>query len=110
MGPDSEFVLDCGGRLPPSEAVGLADAFERFHLLWIEEPTAEINRAAFAKIASENATPVGMGREFTSNAGFQDLLRADAHRRAAARCVAAGDLGNSQGGGSGRDLLRGRRA
>ncbi len=77
-GPDSEFVLDCGGRLPPSEAVGLADAFERFHLLWIEEPTAEINRAAFAKIASENATPVGMGREFTSNAGFQDLLRADA--------------------------------
>ena len=77
-GADSEFVLDCGGRLSPSEAATLADAFERFHLLWLDEPTADINRAAFAKIASENATPVGIGREFESNASFQDLLRADA--------------------------------
>jgi galactonate dehydratase len=77
-GEDSDFVLDCGGQLTASEGVGLADAFERFHLLWLDEPTAEINHGAFAKIADENVTPVGMGRTFSDNARFQDLLREDA--------------------------------
>ena len=77
-GEDSDFVLDCDGQLTASEGAGLADAFERFHLLWLDEPTAEINYGAFAKIAGENVTPVGMGRTFSDNARFQDLLREDA--------------------------------
>ena len=77
-GDDSDFVLDCGGRLTASEGAGLADVFERFHLLWLDEPTGEINHGAFAKIAGENVTPVGTGRTFSDNARFQDLLREDA--------------------------------
>jgi galactonate dehydratase len=76
-GDDSDFVLDCGGQLKASEAAGLADAFEPFHLLWLDEPTDEINRKAFSKIAAENVTPVGIGRTFSANAAFQDLLRTD---------------------------------
>ena len=77
-GDDADFVLDCGGRATASEAASLADIFERFHLLWLDEPTAEINYGAFAKIADENVTPVGTGRHVHSNARFQDLLRQDA--------------------------------
>jgi galactonate dehydratase len=55
----------------------LAAEVERFHLLWLEEPTAEINGAAFRKICAENVTPIGIGRGIADNAGFQDLLRMD---------------------------------
>jgi len=77
-GDDADFVLDCGGGATASEGASLADIFERFHLLWLDEPTAEINYGAFAKIADENVTPVGTGRNFDSNVRFQDLLRQDA--------------------------------
>src|SRR5262245_6500150 len=42
-GTGSDFVLDCGGNLMPGDAANLAAAFERFHLLWLEEPCAPVN-------------------------------------------------------------------
>ncbi len=77
-GDDADFILDCAGGITPAEAAGLATEFERFHLLWLEEPTSKINRQALAKISSESATPLGLGREILHNGGFQDLLRMDA--------------------------------
>jgi galactonate dehydratase len=76
-GEGSDFILDCGAQLSASEAAGLAIEFERFHLLWLEEPTAEINGKAFSKISAESVTPVGIGRGILDHAGFQDLLRMD---------------------------------
>jgi galactonate dehydratase len=76
-GDGTDLVLDCGAQLSAAEAAGLAIEFERFHLLWLEEPTAEINGGAFRKISAESVTPVGYGRNIYDNAGFQDLLRMD---------------------------------
>jgi len=77
-GEGSDFVLDAAGKLTPGDASNLASAFERFHLLWFDEPCPLSNLSAASRIAGENVTPVGFGR-FTAEAGiFQDLLRNDA--------------------------------
>lgn len=77
-GAGSDFVLDAGARLTPGDASSLAEAFEREHLLWFDEPCPLSNLAAAFRIAAENVTPLGFGR-FTDQGGvFQDLLRSDA--------------------------------
>ncbi len=77
-GDDTDFILDCGGAIPPSEAAGLAAELEPFHLLWLEEPSSGVQGQPLAKISAESTTPVGFGRGFSGNSGFQDLLRMDA--------------------------------
>jgi galactonate dehydratase len=77
-GTGCDFVLDAAGRLTPGDASTLAAAFERFHLLWFDEPCRPSNLSAAYRIASENVTPIGFGR-FAAEAGvFQEMLRSDA--------------------------------
>jgi galactonate dehydratase len=77
-GAGCDFVLDAAGRLTPGDASTLAAAFERFHLLWFDEPCPVANVTAAARIAGENVTPVGFGRFADEPGLFQDLLRGDA--------------------------------
>ncbi|MCG6927717.1 MAG: mandelate racemase/muconate lactonizing enzyme family protein [Acidobacteria bacterium] len=76
-GSECDFVLDCGGRLSPGEALSMADRMEGFHLLWMDEPCGDLSATAQASVSKGSVTPVGYGRGFTSNARFQDLLRED---------------------------------
>ena len=76
-GEKVDFVLDAGGRLTPGDAQSVADALERFHLLWFDEPVPVSNLGAVRKIAAENVTPLGFGRSIEGTGGFQDLLRED---------------------------------
>ena len=73
-----DLVLDCAGLTTAAEAAGLAARFEKFRLLWIDEPTSETSEEALRKISGESATPVGWGRTISDNARFQDLLRMEA--------------------------------
>ena len=77
-GPGTDFALDCGASLPPGDAASLAAAFERFHLLWLDEPSPTLNLGALRKISAENVTPLGVGRFIEQPAAFQDLLREEA--------------------------------
>jgi galactonate dehydratase len=77
-GAGCDFVLDAAGKLTPGDASSLAAAFERFHLLWFDEPCQPSSLSAAYRIASENVTPIGFGR-FAAEAGvFQEMLRSDA--------------------------------
>lgn len=76
-GAGCDFVLDGAGRLTPGDASTLAAAFERFHLLWFDEPCRASSLSGAYRVSSESVTPVGLGR-FAAEAGaFQDLLRGD---------------------------------
>lgn len=76
-GAGCDLVLDGAGRLTPGDASALAAAFERFHILWFDEPCPVSNLNGAYRISSESVTPVGFGR-FAAEAGiFQDLLRGD---------------------------------
>ncbi len=77
-GQTLDFVLDGGGSLTPGDAASAAAALEKFHLLWFDEPCPELNLGAIKKIAAENVTPIGIGRNLRTGGEFQDLLREDA--------------------------------
>ena len=76
-GEEMDFVLDGAGALTPGDAASLSAAFERFHLLWFDEPCPLSNLSAVKKIAAERVTPLGFGRHIERGAEFQDLLRED---------------------------------
>lgn len=76
--PDSNLVLDAAGALTPGDAANLAEALERFHLLWFDEPCRVSNVGVVAKVAGENVTPLGFGRTLAEPGVFQDLLRESA--------------------------------
>jgi len=69
-----DFVLDGAGALSAGDASSLAHAFERFHLLWFDEPCRVSNLATLRKIAAESVTPLGFGRHLHQAGDFQDLL------------------------------------
>jgi galactonate dehydratase len=74
-GPDTDFVLDGGAILTPSDASFIATALERSHLLWFDEPTGVLTNDALARITDESVMPVGLGRSIHDVATFQNLLR-----------------------------------
>ncbi len=76
-GEECDFVLDCGGRISPGEALSIADRMEDFHLLWMDEPCGDLSATAQASISRGSVTPVGFGRFYAENARFQDLLAED---------------------------------
>jgi galactonate dehydratase len=74
-GEGADFVLDGAQKLSPGDASSVAEALERFHLLWLDEPCPLSNVSAVRKITDENVTPVGFGRDIHTGGEFQDLLR-----------------------------------
>jgi galactonate dehydratase len=77
-GEEVDFVLDCGGRTSPAEAESLAAELESFHVLWLDEPTAQRQQQSLGALAAATTTPLGWGRDVMANSEFQDLLRLDA--------------------------------
>jgi len=76
-GAEADFVLDARATLTPGDASFVATAFERDHLLWLDEPTDVLTNDALARISNETVTPVGLGRRVHDVATFQNLLRWD---------------------------------
>jgi galactonate dehydratase len=52
----------------------VAQALERSHPIWFDEPTGVITPDALAKIVDESVMPIGLGRNITDIDGFQRLL------------------------------------
>lgn len=74
-GAEADFVLDAGATLTPGDASFIATAFERSHLLWLDEPTGVLTNDALSRISDESVTPVGLGRAVHDVSTFQNLLR-----------------------------------
>ena len=74
-GAKADFVLDAHATLTPGDASFVATAFERNHLLWLDEPSDVLTNDALSRIADESVTPVGLGRGVHSVATSQNLLR-----------------------------------
>ncbi len=74
-GDGVDFVLDGAGALSPGDAGILTAAFEKFHLMWFDEPCAMVNSGALRKISSERVVPLGFGRAVHNSTPFQELLR-----------------------------------
>ncbi len=69
-----DFVVDGGGKMTPGEASSLAASLEKLHPLWLDEPCPQVNLGTIRKIAEENVTPLGWGRNFQSLSEVQNML------------------------------------
>lgn len=74
-GADRDFVLDARSTLTPGDAGFIARAFEKNHLLWLDEPLSVLTSDALSKITAESVAPVGAGRGILDISQFQSLLR-----------------------------------
>lgn len=66
VGPDFELMLDCHGRLSPSNAIRLAAALEPFRLFFIEEPIPPESADDLGWVTSRSTTPIAAGERLTS--------------------------------------------
>jgi galactonate dehydratase len=73
-----DFVIDCDGRMKPSDATSLATELETVHPLWLDEPCADVSIESLRRIAEETVVPIGVGRAAGYAGIFQDLLAQDA--------------------------------
>jgi galactonate dehydratase len=73
-GGSAEWVVDGEGAMTPGDAASVANALERIHPIWFDEPTSVITVDGLAKIVEESVMPIGLGRGITDIAGFQGLL------------------------------------
>ena len=73
-GASAEWVLDGAGAMTPGDAATVANALERMHPVWFDEPTGVITQDALSKIVDESVMPIGLGRSITEINGFQGLL------------------------------------
>ena len=61
IGPDIAFAVDANYALSREQAIEAANAFERFDLLWFEEPIIPDDYAGYAQIAAASNMPLAMG-------------------------------------------------
>ena len=74
-GAEAEWVLDGAAGLTPGDAATVANALEKNHLVWFDEPTSVLTTDALAKITDESVMPIGIGRWVHDIGVFQNLLR-----------------------------------
>jgi galactonate dehydratase len=74
-GEGSEWVLDGAASLTPGDAASIAVALEKAHPIWFDEPIATLATDALAKIVDQSVMPIGLGRNVSDIAVFQNLLR-----------------------------------
>ena len=74
-GEGIDFVADGMGLMPSAEANDVAVALEPLHPLWFDQPCRAPNSDILARMTTESATPIGLGRDFDQAGPLQNLLR-----------------------------------
>lgn len=69
-----EWVLDGAGLMTPGDAATVANALEKDHMIWFDEPTNVLTNDALSKISGRCVTPIGVGRTLHDIAMFQNLM------------------------------------
>jgi galactonate dehydratase len=74
VGSGVDIMLDFHGRVSPTMAVWLEEAFRPYHPLFIEEPVLPENAQAMAQIAPQFKTPIATGERLFTRWSFREIL------------------------------------
>src|SRR5262249_15602704 len=74
VGNGVDIMLDFHGRISPTMAVWLEEAFRPYHPMFIEEPVLPENVEAMARIAPQFKTPIATGERLFTKWGFREVL------------------------------------
>lgn len=61
IGPDVAFMVDANYSMTVDQAIEAARAFEKYDILWFEEPIIPDNYDGYAKISAATGVPLAMG-------------------------------------------------
>lgn len=78
-GPEVGLALDCGPGFTPPDALRLARALERYHIMWLEDlltgdyiPYADAD--TYRDLTMRTATPIHTGEQIYLRQNFRDLV------------------------------------
>jgi L-alanine-DL-glutamate epimerase-like enolase superfamily enzyme len=74
VGPDIGLAIDCHWNYGVQAAIGLARAFEKFGLLWLEDPTPPENIAALGVVQRNTTLPLATGENHYFRLDFARLI------------------------------------
>lgn len=74
VGPHTGLAIDCHWNYGVQAAVELARALERFHLLWLEDPTPPENVRAIGQVQRATRTPIATGENHYFRVDFERLI------------------------------------
>ncbi len=61
IGPDIKFMVDANYSMTVEQAIKAANAFEKYDIMWFEEPIIPDHYAGYAQIAAQTTVPLAMG-------------------------------------------------
>jgi len=78
VGPEVDIGVDFHGRVSPAMAIRLAQAFEPYHPMFIEEPVLPENVDAMVTVARSTSIPIATGERLFGKWGFREVLEKQA--------------------------------
>jgi L-alanine-DL-glutamate epimerase-like enolase superfamily enzyme len=77
-GPDIMLCMDCHWKYSVTDAIQLAQALEKYDLLWLEDPVPPENIDAQAKVTRSTRTPICTGENLYRKHGYRELIEKQA--------------------------------
>jgi L-alanine-DL-glutamate epimerase-like enolase superfamily enzyme len=74
VGPGVGLAIDCHWNYGVQAAIGLARALEKYHLMWLEDPTPPENIGALAVVQRNTSLPVATGENHYFRLDFERLI------------------------------------
>lgn len=78
VGSDMDIAIDFHGRISPAMAIRLAQAFEPYYPMFIEEPCLPENVDTMVKVANSTTIPIAAGERLFTRWGFREALEKQA--------------------------------
>ncbi|MFD0710667.1 galactonate dehydratase [Paenibacillus sp. GCM10027626] len=78
VGSGIDIAIDFHGRVSPAMAIRLAQAFEPYYPMFIEEPCLPDNIEAMVRIAGATSVPIAAGERLFTRWGFREALEKQA--------------------------------
>ncbi|MCC3376546.1 galactonate dehydratase [Cohnella sp. REN36] len=78
VGGELDVAIDFHGRVSPAMAIRLADAFEPYYPMFIEEPCLPENVDALVRVARSTSIPIATGERLFTRWGFREALEKQA--------------------------------
>lgn len=92
IGDDIDLMVDAYQKYSPSVAIKMGKRYERYDLYFLEEPIAQYNLEALARLRSEVDVPIAAGEHVYTKYGFRELIVKEAVDVLQPDCTVTGGL------------------
>jgi L-alanine-DL-glutamate epimerase-like enolase superfamily enzyme len=74
VGPEIDLAMDCHWNYNTRDAIRMAQAFEPFRLVWLEDPTPPDNIEALKRVTDNSPVPICCGENHYTRHGLRQMI------------------------------------